>query len=528
MGPKIFFLAIFSVYKGIEMAKTNVKNIDTLCDDLKNRFNNFDKTGLDFGVVVFQNNLEDKYPLSLAENVKAQILKGGNNAEVISLPGISERFRLFENDNYILNAYKNQVANMLELVFLEKKFDGVVFIANGFYSSVGSVMASIRLNLPTIFLPIGISQKVLYKNLHDVLCLPGQIAKSEKSVFDYKDDSFCENVGSGVTFSSENLFNIILEIMELAPKNSSTTLANSFEKIAQAKDVGNKIVELAKSRLPLKKLINRKSINNAVMLNFCLGGNLSILNALKQICAESELDFDIAKILANSKDVPVLFNTYMGISTFLKYGGTWTLIKAMIKEKIIDGNYKTISDSTLAEETKNIKEFAGFTTLKANSLCILRGNIAEKLSVAKTICLPDDMVKVVKKAIVFNNDAEGANAVLNKVVEENHIIVIKNAGNNTKTGFCTISQTAMALKSMDKTNIILTDGLVEEDIDTPWIGFVLPDSKDGNIRLIKDDDEIEIDFAKGKINLNIGGKELNNRQKKYINEHKILPKFMQN
>ncbi len=509
------------------MTKTIVKNINTLCEDLKNKFNNIDASSMNFGVIVFQNNFEDKYPLVLADNVKNQITKCGFNAEVISLPGISERFRLFENDNYILSSYKKQIANMLELVFLEKKFDGIVIVANGFYASLGSIMASIRLNVPTLFLPVGISQKVLYKNLQDILCLPGQIAKSEKSVFDYKDDSFCENFGSGVTFSSENLFNIMLEIMELAPKNSATTLANSFEKIAQAKEVGNKIIELAKSRLPLKKLINRKSINNAVMLNFCLGGNISIITALKDICVESELDFDVQKVMSNGKDVPVLFNTYMGISTFLKYGGTWTLVKAMIKEKIIDGSYKTFNDSTLAEETKNIKEFAGFTTLKNTSLFVLRGNIAEKMCVAKTICLPDDMIKVTKKAIVYNDDAEAANAILNKIVEENHIIVIKNAGNNTKTGFCTISQSAMALKSMNRTNIILTDGLVEEDIDVPWIGLVLPDSKDGAIRLLKEDDEIEIDFAKGKINANIAGKELNNRQKKYITEHKILPKFMQ-
>lgn len=514
------------------MAKSKIKNIDNLSQDLKNKLNGFDDD-LKIGIVVFSNNTEDNYALNLANQVKKQIVKNGADAEIITLPNLHERFRTFNSSNYVLSSYKKQIANFLELVLFDKNLDGVVFVDSGIYSTLGCLMASIRLNLPTIVLPIGVSAQKEGQNLQDVLSLAGQIANNQKSVFDQdaQIENFSEIVGSGATFTTQNLFNIILESMELSTKNSATTLAQTFEKDAQAKLCGDSIVQITKKRLPLKKLINKKSINNAIMLNFCLGGNPSVLNAIYELATEAELELDMNKILASSKNVPVLVDTYKGISSYAENGGTWALIKAMIKNKIIDGNYKTFADSTLIEETKHIKVYDNFTTpLKKESLIVMHGNIADKWALTKTINLPEDKTKIVTNIQVFSSDEEACNAVLNKAITQNSVIVIKDCGKNSQTGYCSIAQTAMALKSMGQQNshIILTDGFVEEDIDVIAISCVYPDSESGNIKYLKDGDEIEIDFVKGRVNIEVGNREFILRQKKYISDHKILPKYLMN
>lgn len=512
------------------MARAKIKNIDSLAQELKNKLNGCDD-GLKIGIVVYCSNLEDNYSLSLAKTVKKQVIKNGAEAEIINLPNLNERFRTFNNSNYVLSSFKNQISNFLELVLFDKNLDGVVFIDGGFNTTLGSLIASIRLNIPTLVLPIGVSSQKEGQNLQDVLSLPGQIANNQKSVFDQDEliETFSEIVGSGTTFNSQNLFNIILEAMELAPKNSATALSQSFEMDAQAKLCGENIVTITKNRLPLKKLINRKSINNALLLNYCLGGNPSIINALFELASAADLELDMGKILASSKNVPVLFNTYKGIQNYCECGGTWTLIKAMIKNKIIDGNYKTFADSTLSDETKHIKNYEAFATpLKKESLIVLRGNVAEKWALTKTINLPEEKTKVISNIQVFSSDEEACNAVINKAVTQNSVIVIKDCGKNAQTGFSSIAQTAMALKSMDQqaNHVILTDGFVEEDIDVVAISCVYPDSESGNIKYLKDGDEIEIDFVKGKINVEVGNREFVLRQKKYVQEHKILPKYL--
>ena len=58
------------------------------------------------------------------------------------------------------------------------------------------------------------------------------------------------------------------------------------------------------------------------------------------------------------------------------------------------------------------------------------------------------------------------------------------------------------------------------------IGNILPCGDDGNLRVLQDDDVVEIDFVKGKINVDLTSKELNQRNKKYVKDHTQNPQFV--
>ncbi len=516
------------------MAKLKLKNIDNLSIELKNKFNGLNTTNMKIGIVISADNFSERnYGKVLASIIEKEIIKNGFEVEIVYIPSLNERFRYFNDNNYVLPAYKKQISNFLELVLFEKAFDGVIFIPSGFNNTLGSLLSSIRLNLPTLVLPQGLTPLSENSNLNDVLYLPGEVANNQKSVFDMENvkNSFNEYLGSGCNFTTENIFNIILEIMELSIKNSSTALAGSYEKEEQALITAQTIVELTKNRLPLNRMINKKSIHNAFMLNLCLGGSPIIIDALMQLSKEAELDIDINKMLNSAKGVPVLFDTTTGFENYIKKGGTWGLIRAMIKEKIIDGNYKTFNDTVLSDETKEFKIYEEFCIpAKKESIIVLRGNIAEKFAITKTTTLTEDKTKVIANVQVFSSDQEAYNAVINKAITTNAVIVIKDCGKNTETGETTIYQTALALESMglQNKNIIVTDGFVMDDSKVISISMATPDSNSGNIKYIKDGDEIEIDFIKGRINIEVNAKEMNLRQKKYVKEHKLLPKYLNN
>lgn len=512
------------------MAKIKLKNIDSLATELKDRFNGTYSSSIKIGIIACSDSSSSKdYSYTLAKTVEREIIKNGAEAEIVVLPSISERFRNFSNDNYVVSAYKKQVANFLELILFEKAFDGVVIIPSGINNTLGCLASSIRLNLPTLVLPQGLTEVKDGANLQDILSYPGKVATGENSVFDLDENQkkFNESYGSGATFNSENIFNVILEIMELSLKNSSMTYAQTHEKDNQAILTAQTIVNLTKNRLPLKKIINKKSITNALTLNFCLGGSPVIMDALMYLSKEAELDFDANKILGSARGIPVLFDTTLGLEQYIANGGTWGLIKAMIKNKIIDGNYKTFADNTLSEETKKITNYENFAVVKKESLVVLRGNIADRFALAKTINIPEDKTKIISNAQVFSSDQEACNAILNKAITDNCVIFVKECGKNVETGASTISQTALALQSMNLTNnhIVVTDGFVPDDTKALCISCVCPDSNGGNIRFVKDGDEVEIDFVKGKLNIEVGNKEMTLRQKKYVKEKLILPKY---
>ena len=518
----------------IKVAKLKLKNIDNLSIELKNKFNGINSNNMKIGIIVSADNFSERnYSKILANIIEKEIIRNGFEAEIVVIPSLNERFRNFSDNNYVLPAYKKQIANFLELTLFEKAFDGVVFIPSGFNSTLGCLLSSIRLNLPTLVLSQGLTKVCENSNLNDVLYLPGEVANNQKSVFDMENvkNSFDEYIGTGSNFTTENIFNVILEIMELSIKNNATTYAGSYEKEEQALLTAQTIVNLTKNRLPLNRMINKKSINNAFMLNLCLGGSPIIIDALMQLSKEAELELDINKVLNSAKDVPVLFDTHCGIDSYLKKGGTWGLIRAMIKEKLIDGSYKTFADTLLSDEIKEFKVYEEFCIpAKKESIIIMRGNIAEKFAITKTINLTEDKTKIISNVQVFSSDQEAYNAVINRAITNNAVIVIKDCGKNTETGETTIYQTALALESMglqDK-NIIITDGFVMDDSKVISISMATPDSNSGNIKYIKDGDEIEIDFIKGRINIEVNAKEMNLRQKKYVKENKLLPKYLTN
>ena len=72
-------------------------------------------------------------------------------------------------------------------MLFDKKLDGVVFIPSGLNSTLGCLASSIRLNLPTLVLPQGLTKLDEGNTLEDVLSYPGRIATGEKSVFDLEE-----------------------------------------------------------------------------------------------------------------------------------------------------------------------------------------------------------------------------------------------------------------------------------------------------------------------------------------------------
>jgi len=511
------------------MSRQNVLNIENLAMELKNKISR-ENEDCDFkiGIIVANDNADSKnfFPFSLAQIVSQKVISLGSLCEIVSLPAINERIRNFCDSNEVVCAYKKQIANFLELICFERHFDGVVFIPSGFNCTVGCLCSSIRLNLPTVILPVGLSQKMEGENLLDILSLPGQIATNKKSAFDLEKgkNNFCETNGSGVDFSTENIFYTVLEIMELSEFGSATTPANSYKKEDEAGRVAKKIVEMTKSRLPLNKMINKKSIINSQLLNGAMGGSFAITNTLFELANEAGIDLDIDKLIALLQKSPVLFDTTNKTEKFTEQGGTMGLIKAMIKNKIIDGTYKTFSQKTLLEETRNADNFENFLTLlRKESNIVFKGNLADKFAVTKSIFVGVDKTKIISDAVVFESDEEASRAVLNNILNKGETIVIK--AKIAKNCPCTVCKTPLALTSTGRENehLIITNGFLDDSIKCTGITCV--STLESPLELLQNGDEIEIDFVRGKLNVNLSTKELAKRQKKVVLTHKNLAKY---
>lgn len=513
------------------MIKFKAKSIENVAERAKERMLGKTGEGVRIGILVSSDNFSGgrNYSMKLAYNVQNAILKTGFETEIITLPTLCDNYKEYTSENNFINIYKEQLASMVELLLTEKSYDGLVIIPKGISSKVGMLRGAFRLNLPTLVLTEGPSSCQNGATLKDLTLLAGLVAKGKASSFDMQttENTQIEYVGDGADFNSSNIINIILEVMGLSIMGNSTTFASTITRENLAEVTAKTIVSLTKDRFSPRKLITKKVISNAIITNFALGGSTVALNSILELARELDIDMPFDKALALQKGVPTLYDTSSkNMTNYAEDGGTAALLKALSGLKLLDENSKTYANRTLDEALKTIKDTGAFEKCSKESLTELHGNLIDRRGLAKALNIAGKEV-INGKARVFDCDDSASYAVLAKSIKPETIIVIKN-GSNSCGGGNIPYQTVRALEAFDLLDsvVVLTESDIPDGTKAMVIGNILPNGDDGALRIVQDDDEIEVDFNKGRVNIDLNNKEISQRQRKFVKDHKQLPTFV--
>ena len=152
-------------------------------------------------------------------------------------------------------------------------------------------------------------------------------------------------------------------------------------------------------------------------------------------------------------------------------------------------------------------------------IAVLKGNIAEDGAVVKRSAVAPEMLKnMTKIARVFDCEEDAVAAILDGRINKGEVVVIRYEGPKGGPGMREMLSPTSALVGMglDKDVALITDGRFSGATRGAAIGHVAPEAAvGGKIALIRDGDKIEIDIAKGKLNLEVSAKEIQARTKKW-------------
>ena len=428
------------------------------------------------------------------------------------------------------------IADSVELVMHAERFDGMVTIAGCDKSLPGMLMASARINRPSIFLYGGSSLPGEYKgkdiSIVDVFEGIGALEKgliSEEELYEIE-CAACPGQGSCAGMFTANTMASVGEAIGMSLPGTASIQAEDKRLRKAAKETGNQLNYLLKNDIKPRDIMTIEAFHNAITTVLSLGGSTNAVLHLLGIAYEARVNLTIDIFDELARKVPHLadmkpFGKYHMVDLD-KIGGVPVVSKILLENKLINPECMTVTGRTVGENLETIEipkdqdvvYFPDNPISDEGGLAILRGSLSPNGSVVKVAGIEIDIFK--GPANVFDSEQEALDALFNNKIKKGEVVVIRNEGPKGGPGMREMLQITAAMKGagLGKDVLLITDGRFSGGTTGLCIGHVTPESFDkGPISICQNGDEISLDLKKRELNLNINKDEIEKRLKNYSN-----------
>ena len=311
--------------------------------------------------------------------VKRLVRKAGGVPFVFNTIGVDDGIAMGHSGMKYSLPSRELIADTVETMCRAHCFDGMVCIPNCDKIVPGMLMASMRLNIPTVFvsggpMAAGIAEQ---KATHEDLAahLQPATAKSDlisvfKGVGELKtgkitetdlaklEKSACPTCGSCSGMFTANSMNCLCEALGMALPGNGTVLAVSKEREALYERAARLIVKLIEWDLKPRDIATLEAFDNAIMLDVAMGGSTNTVLHTLAIAREAGLAYDISRIDAISRRVPCLCkvspSSNYHVQDVHRAGGIHTILGELKRMEVLNVSCKTVTGKTLGE---NIDEW---------------------------------------------------------------------------------------------------------------------------------------------------------------------------
>ncbi len=297
--------------------------------------------------------------------------------EIAAAGGVAKEFNTIAIDDGIAMGHdgmlyslpsRELIADSVEYMVNAHCADALVCISNCDKITPGMLMASLRLNIPTIFVSGGPMEagKVVHKgqsrtvDLIDAMVLAADASASDEEVL-VMERSACPTCGSCSGMFTANSMNCLMEALGLALPGNGTMLATHADRRALFLEAGRTIVDLAlrwyerddSSVLP-RGIASFAAFENAMSVDIAMGGSTNTVLHLLAAAQEAGVPFTMQDIDRLSRRVPVLCKVAPSVANVHledvhRAGGIFAILGELDRAGLIDRAVSTVHSSNLGE-----------------------------------------------------------------------------------------------------------------------------------------------------------------------------------
>lgn len=475
---------------------------------------------------------------AIADGVKAGVRMAGGMPFEINVPGLCSVPHKLESDMLYDQPQREAVLAGAESSLYISWCDGWVGLGTCDKIIPGLVLAALRLNRPFAFIGGGQQFPSDYKGerigyVRGQAILQEKIRDAKKPLTDKECNDLMQEItdacavcgGACNEFTTGNTMAVLTEAMGLALPGSSTSAGVSAEKIWQAKETGEQIMEMVKRNIRPRDIVTLKSMKNAIAVDMATCGGTNAVGHMQAFAHEAGIPLTMKDWDDVSRKVPALVNAMptgpWSMFDFHKAGGTPAVMKRI--EKWLDKTCITVTGKTVGENLKDAEVLDNEIIRPLNAslwpegaTAVLTGNLAPRGAVVRhTVVENKDLLKRVYTARVFTS-VQGINegAAAGKI-KPGDAVVLQYQGPRGGPAFAECLSALSPLKQYKIQDvIIITDGRFSGFTQGYLsIGHVCPEAQVGGpLALVKDGDKINLDIPARKLELQVSDAELAKRK----------------
>lgn len=473
----------------------------------------------------------------ITEAVKKGITLAGGTPLVVPAIGVCDGLAMgHEGMKYSL-VTRELIADSIECMAKAHAFDALVLIPNCDKIVPGMLMASLRVNIPSVMVSGGPMLAGKHKGNAISLSLSTMfeaVGSYENGLIDEKElcdieKCACPTCGSCSGMFTANSMNCLCEVLGIALPGNGTIPAVYSERIRLAKQAGMAVMDMLERDIKPRDIVNEKSIMNALRADMALGCSTNSVLHITAIANEAKVNMNLDIINELSAKTPDLCKlapaSNIHIERLYEAGGIQAVLSELSKKVELNLDCITVTGKTLGEniEGASVQDYEVIRPIdnpysETGGIAILRGNLAPEGAVVKRAAVLPEMLVHEGPAKVFNSEEEANAAIFDKKINAGDVIVIRYEGPKGGPGMREMLQATAAIAGMklDDSVALITDGRFSGATRGASIGHVSPEAAAGGvIGLLKDGDIISIDINNNKLEVKLSDEELEERRKNF-------------
>jgi dihydroxy-acid dehydratase len=428
---------------------------------------------------------------NLGQLVAREIEKAGGVAKEFNTIAVDDGIAMGHDGMLYSLPSRELIADSVEYMVNAHCADAMVCISNCDKITPGMLMASLRINIPTVFVsggPMESGKIVLKGKKRAVDLIDAMVAAADSSVTDADveviERSACPTCGSCSGMFTANSMNCLTEALGLALPGNGSVLATHADRKSLFVEAGHLIVDLARrhyeqddaSVLP-RCIASFKAFENAMTLDIAMGGSTNTVLHLLAAAHEGQVPFTMSDIDRLSRKVPVLCKVAPSVQDVHMEdvhhaGGIMGILGELDRAGLITTNLPMVHSTTLADalerwdiartSSEKVRNFykaapggvptqvafsqdrrfddvdldrekgvirsAAHAYSKDGGLAVLFGNLAKDGCIVKTAGVDESILKFSGPARIFESQDASVEAILGNKVKAGDVVVVRYEG----------------------------------------------------------------------------------------------------